>query len=300
MNILITGAWRFTKKNILDIESLGHRVIILQYEKDSLPCGYEEIDAVICNGLFLYHPIEKFKKLKYIQLTSAGYDRVPMEYIKANNIKIYNAKGVYSIPIAEFVFLGVLQLYKNSRYFYKNQENHEWKKYRDIIEIYDKVVCIVGCGSVGTECAKRFKAFGCRVVGVDLYSKVDENYDYIIGLKDLEILLPKSDVIILTLPLTCETKHFMNEKRLKFLKQDAILVNVARGAIIDTNALINVLPNLGGAVLDVFEEEPLASNSLLWNMENVVITPHNSFVGEGNRKRLQNIIFKNIIALDKL
>lgn len=296
MNFLITGAWQSAKDYISEIENKGHTVVFMQYEDDGLPCDYLWVEGVICNGLFLSHPINKFENLKYIQLTSAGYDRVPMDYVKEHNIEIYNARGVYSIPMAEFAISGVLQLYKNSKFFIKNQQNKIWEKDRNLIELYGKTVCIVGCGSVGTECAKRFKAFGCKVFGVDLVTIQDVNFDDIIHLEKLDEILPKSDVVILTLPLTKDTYHIIDKKRLDNLKDGSVLVNIARGAIVDTEALITALENkLYGAVLDVFEDEPLLNDSNLWNFENVILTPHNSFVGDKNFFRLNSTIILNLI-----
>ena len=295
MNLLITGAWQSAKDNIDRIEKLGHTVVFMQYEKDVLPCDYSWVEGVICNGLFLTHPIEKFVNLKYIQLTSAGFDRIPLDYVKKHNIEIHNARGVYSIPMAEFAVSGVLQLYKNAKFFINNQSNKIWEKDRNLVELYGKTVCIVGCGSVGTECAKRFKAFGCTVLGVDLYVRQDENYDDMIPLDRLDEILPKSDVVILTLPLTDETYHIIDKKRLQNFKDGSVLVNIARGAVVDTEALINALENkLYGAVLDVFEEEPLSAESKLWNIENVILTPHNSFVGDMGYFRLNGVIFLNL------
>ena len=107
MKLLITGAWRQAKDYIKIIEQMGHQVIFLQYEKDELPCVPEWIEGVICNGLFLEHSIEQFTNLKYIQLTSAGFDRVPMDYIKEHGIQIRNARGYtvfqwQSLPFVEF------------------------------------------------------------------------------------------------------------------------------------------------------------------------------------------------------
>ena len=170
----------------------------------------------------------------------------------------------------------------------------QWKKNRDILELSGKTVCIVGCGSVGTECAKRFKALGCGVIGVDIYPRLNENYEKMMGLESLKYVLPKSDVVILTLPLTDETVHLMNEEKLNKMKHNAVLVNISRGSIVDTDALINKMSDLGGVVLDVFEEEPLGVESPLWRMKNVILTPHNSFVGEKNRDRLQKVILSNI------
>ena len=108
MNLLITGAWQNAREYFSQIEEMGNRIQFLQYENEELPCAYELVEGVVCNGLFMHHPIEKFSKLKYIQLTSAGYDRVPMDYIEEHRITINNAKGVYSIPMAEWALMSVL------------------------------------------------------------------------------------------------------------------------------------------------------------------------------------------------
>ena len=266
----------------------------MQFEKDELPCSYEWVEGVICNGLFLSHPIKRFTHLKYIQLTSAGFDRVDMQYVKKHNIEIHNARGVYSIPMAEFAIFGVLELYKQGKFFQQNQAEKRWEKQRNLSELFGKQVCIAGCGNVGTECAKRFSAFGCRITGVDLYPREDENYGKMVGIENLSEVLSKSDIVILTLPLTKETRHLMNEEKFSQMKDGAILVNIARGAIVDTEALMRELPRLGGAVLDVFEEEPLREDSPLWEMEKVIVTPHNSFVGDGNARRLAGVIYENI------
>ncbi len=295
MKLLITGAWNCTQRQLEALASLGNDVVFMQNEKDELPCAYEEIEGVICNGLFLYHGIEKFTSLKFIQLTSAGLDRVPTDYVQAHGIKLYNARGVYSIPMAEFAISGVLQLYKQSKFFYRNQENREWNKHRGLLELYGKTVCIVGCGSVGTECAKRFSVFGCRVLGVDLLCREDEHYEKMYELSELDKALGLADIVVLTLPLTDETRYMMNEARFAVMKEGGVLVNIARGAVVETQALLKALDEkLYGAVLDVFEEEPLPKDNPLWKKENVILTPHNSFVGEGNGERLYQGILGNL------
>ncbi|MBQ0099745.1 MAG: hypothetical protein KBS91_04290, partial [Firmicutes bacterium] len=143
---------------------LDERIPLLEQNID---CSI--FDIVICNGLFLYNDVKDFSSLKIVQLTSVGFDRVPMDYMKEHNIKVFNARGVYSIPMAEYALFGVLSLYKHGKEFYKNQLEKKWEKQRDVLELYGKIVCIVGCGNVGIEVAKRFSAFGCKLVGVDLF-----------------------------------------------------------------------------------------------------------------------------------
>ena len=296
MNLLITGAWNGAKENIERISNLGYKVFFLQNEKDGIPLPYGEIDGVVCNGLFLHHDINKFTNLKFIQLTSAGFDRVPMNIVNERGIKIYNARGVYSIPMAEYALCGVLELYKKSRFFYENQKQNAWVKNRDIIELFGKNVLIVGAGNVGTECAKRFAAFGARVRGIDLFPREDGNYEVISHLSELKSELESADIVVLTLPLTEETKHLFNKDTFHSMKDGAVLVNIARGAVVDVLALTEALSSgkLSGAVLDVFEEEPLSETSPLWSMENVIATPHNSFVGDGNAERLKKVICNNL------
>ena len=297
MKLLVTGAWSDGKNRIDEIEAMGHEVRFMQYEKDDLPCEYYWVEGVVCNGLFLTHPIEKFTNLRYIQLTSAGFDRVDMDYVKAHGIEIYNARGVYSVPMAEFALCGVLQLYKQAAFFRENQKAHLWEKHRGLLELAGKQVLIAGCGSVGSECAKRFGAFDCKVTGVDLFPREDSLYDEILPLGQLDSALEKADVVVLTLPLTEQTRHLMNDKRIGLLRDGAVLVNIARGAVVDTEALMKHIKRLGGAVLDVFEEEPLDKYSSLWDCENIILTPHNSFVGEGNLSRLKMIAMGHIFEI---
>lgn len=294
MQLLITGAWGEAKEHIPELEARGHSVVFMQQEREALPCDPAWVEGVIGNGLFLHHPLDSFPNLRFIQLTSAGFDRVPMDYVKAHGIEIHNARGVYSIPMAEFAVAGVLQLYKQSRYFYEKQKARRWEKHRDLMELSGKTVLILGCGSVGTECAKRFRAFDCKVIGLNRTVRENPAFDEIRSLDELNSALPEADVLILTLGLSKDTRHLMNAERLALLKPGAVLVNIARGALIDTEALTAVLPKLTGAVLDVFEEEPLPESSPLWDAENMLLTPHNSFVGEGNGARLARVIIGNI------
>lgn len=302
MNILVTGAWQGYKEYESLLKAQGHELCFLQWEKDELPVSYEWVEGIIGNGIFLSHEIEKFVNLKYIQLTSAGYDRVPMDYVEAHDIQIYNARGVYSIPMAEYVIGAVLQFYKGFDVFAVNQKKHQWNKLRQLRELNQSTACIIGCGSVGTECAKRLKAFGTKVSGVDLKSGIREYYDEILPLSDLDKVLGDADIIILTIPLNDSTKKLMNYERMNLLKEKAILVNIARGGVMDLDDFLKLKttdvkesgrPDLR-AVLDVFEQEPLPEDSPLWDLDGVIVTPHNSFVGENNQERLAQVIMNNL------
>ena len=296
MKLLLTGAFKYTDEQIEYLKSLGHEITYIQDERIPIEFDVSEIEGVICNSLFLYTPIESFKSLRYIQLTSAGFDRVPMDYIKEHNIEIHNAKGVYSIPMAEFALCGVLELYKQSRFFFENQKAHRWEKHRGLLELAGKRVCIVGAGNIGTEVAKRFKAFDTAVTGIDLYPRESEYFDEVLSLIELDNTLKTADVVILTLPLTDDNKGFFDKSKFDLMKQSAIFVNIARGKLVNEQDLINALNTnqIAGAVLDVFNEEPLNENSPLWDISNAILTPHNSFISENNSFRLYQTIIKNI------
>ena len=296
MKLLLTGAFGYTEEQIEYIKSLGYEVTFVQDERVPIEFDVSDIEAVVCNGLFLYTPIEKFKSLNFIQLTSAGLDRVPLDYIKEHNIKIANARGVYSAPMAEFALCGVLQLYKQSRFFYKNQKQHRWEKHRGLLELTDKNVLIVGAGSIGSEVAKRFRAFDANVIGVDLFPSDNPNFKEIHPIDELDNLLKTADIVVLTLPLTSDNEGFFNNEKFCLMKDSSVFVNIARGKLVNQNHLISALEQckIAGAVLDVFEEEPLDESSKLWDFDNVIITPHNSFVGENNNQRMFDIIISNL------
>lgn len=298
MKLLLTGAFKCTDEQIEYLESLGHEIVFFGDEREKLDFDVSDIEGVICNGLFVYNDIEQFHSLKYIQLTSAGFDRVPMDYINQHGIEIHNARGVYSVPMAEFVLTGILQLVKQSRFFYENQKQHIWEKSRTLGELAGKTAVIVGAGNIGAEVAKRLKAFDVTVVGIDITTDQRPYFDKIELLNNLDEQLKAADIVVLTLPLTDDTKGMFDKSKFDLMKNSCIFVNIARGQLVVENDLIDALNNkkISGAVLDVFETEPLEKTSPLWDMDNVIITPHNSFVGVGNTERLSKIIFENIVG----
>ena len=289
MNVLVTGAFQLNSEELAALEAAGHKVFTHLGER-ALVEQPERYEAVVCNGLFLYNPIERFTNLRLIQLTSAGLDRVPLDYIRAYGIELHNAAGVYSVPMAEFAVCGILQLYKQSRFFAENQAQHKWEKHRGLLELSGKRVCILGCGDVGREIAKRLKAFGCRITGVNRTMREIPDFEEILPLDKLPDAASACDILICCIALTPKTRGIVNKEVFDRLTAGAIFVNIARGALADEAALTAWLQNGGHAVLDVFEKEPLSETSPIWDMENVILTPHNSFVGEGNRERMWEMI----------
>ena len=300
MKLLLTGAFHYTEEQLNILKGCGFEVTYVQNEREELVLDCSQFDAVVCNSLFQYTPVERFTSLKVVQLTSAGFNRAPVGYLASKGIALYNAKGVYSAPIAEWVVLRILELYKQSAVFAAQQKNKLWKKHRDLLELIDKRVLIIGTGSVGTECAKRLKAFDTQVLGVDIYDSSSPYIDEFYPMETLSDVLPTADIVVLTLPLTEKTTGLFSDRLLSQMKDSSILINVARGAIIDEAALTEKLAEgkFMGVVLDVFEEEPLKETSPLWSIDRVKISPHNSFVSDGNSKRMFSLIYKNLTEFD--
>lgn len=295
MNVLVTGAFQLNSGEREQLKAAGHKVFVHGGERAPVDCP-ERYEAVVCNGLFLYNPIENFTNLRLIQLTSAGLDRVPLDYIRAHGIELHNAAGVYSVPMAEFAVCGILQLYKQSRFFAANQAQHKWEKHRGLLEISGKRVCILGCGDVGREIAKRLRAFGCHITGVNRTVRALPDFDEVLPLDKLAETAAACDILVCCIALTPETRGIVSEEIFDRLHDGAIFVNVARGALADEAALTKWLQSGGRAVLDVFEEEPLPESSPLWDMENAIVTPHNCFTSDGNRARLWAVISTRLIG----
>ena len=170
----------------------------------------------------------------------------------------------------------------------------------DQARLYGKTVLIIGVGNIGQECAKRFKAFGTKVIGADIFDSKCGFVDEFFYMDSLSTALKLCDVAVLCLPLTEKTEHLINKETLSFFKKDAVLINISRGKVINEADLAEALNegNLRGAALDVFEQEPLSPKSPLWDMDNVYLTPHNSFVSDAVSERLFDLIFKNLTEFD--
>lgn len=165
-----------------------------------------------------------------------------------------------------------------------------------VLELYGKTIGFIGTGTIAIECAKRLQGFGVEILGVNTTGRAVENFQKCFKLEDIDTLISKCDIVVVTIPSTKETYHLINEDRFNKFKDGAILINVARGNILDEKALTNALikGKLKGAALDVFDEEPLNEANELWKIDNVIITPHNSWISEMRNERRWNVIYENL------
>ncbi len=243
------------------------------------------------------------ENLKLLQLTWAGADKFLKMKNFPQNVTLLTASGAFGEVISEYVICGILALYRDFHFYIKNQQNHIWQKRATVETITGKSVLVLGTGDIGRTTAKKLKALGVKeIFGIRRKSKEDflENFDEIFDIVELETLLPKADIVVCCLPETNATIGVLNEEMLSLMKENSVLVNVGRGSLIVTSDLIEILKQnkIKGAVLDVFETEPISQNSELWDMENVIITPHiagPSFSGdEATKDKIWKICFENI------
>ncbi|MGN0650460.1 MAG: D-2-hydroxyacid dehydrogenase [Oscillospiraceae bacterium] len=216
-----------------------------------------------------------FTRLKLLQSTNAGVEKLISAGIP-ENVAITNVTGAFGEVISEYITAGILAFCRGLFRYRDNQRRHIWQIERREILLNGKNALILGCGDIGGAAAKRLRAFGMRIAGIRREPKKTEYFDSVYGMDSLDGLLSDADVIICCLPHTAQTCGVLSAERILRMKHGAILVNVGRGSLIDEAALAEALQNgrLFGAVLDVFEKEPLPENSPLWDMENVIITPH--------------------------
>ena len=236
------------------------------------------------------------KNLKWIQVKSAGVERYLFLELVNSPVLLTNASGIHRIPISEMIMAMMLALAKKLHKFIQFKNEAKWKKIR-LEELSGKTLGLLGLGSIGMETAWKAKCFGMRVLALKRQPIRRPTYvDEILGPEDLDYLLRESDFLVVTVPLTAETRHMIGEDELRLMKPTAYIINISRGAVIDSKALIKALKEgwIAGAALDVFEEEPLPEDSEFWKLENVIITPHVSGSSPVYDERAVEIFCRNL------
>lgn len=294
MKVLFT--YNYGPEKMKAIEELGYELLYVDEHVVSNTEDISDIDALVCYNPFEKLDIYKLKQLKWIQLSSIGIDQVPKDKVKEHNILVTNNRSGYSIPMGEWIVMKMLELLKNSKSLYEKQRQRKWQMDTSILELYNKTVCFVGTGSIASEAAKRLQGFDVNIIGINTTGRNMEYFDSCYKMDELNQALSQSDVVVLSIPSTKDTYHLINENNINVIKKGACLINISRGNVIKESALIDALSlgNLRGAALDVFEEEPLPPDSLLWDMDNIIITPHNSWISEVRNERRYDIIYNNL------
>ena len=256
----------------------------------------ENIDILLSYNI----PKKIFKKnlenLKWIQLGNAGVDNCMYDEVIKSKIIITNSRGINSIPVAEYVMSAILFFSKNLNKcidFKNNKIWSQWEIAKTNETLENKILGIIGYGSIGKEIAKRAKKFNMKIYATRRLQKnrlSNKNVDLLLPIHEIDYLLNHSDYIVIACPLTYLTRNLINKNKFNIMNSNSILINVSRGEIIDEKELINVLINkkIKGAALDVFNLEPLSKDSPLFNLNNVLLSPHIA----GNFNNYQSNVIK--------
>lgn len=240
--------------------------------------------------------LENASNLELLQLTWAGADK----YCRFGDFLLANASGAFGRPISEYVVGAILCLYKRFPDYLWHKQNRLWLDAGAERSLQDKTVLVLGTGDIGKNVAKRLSVFGSKIIGIRRNPSKCEYFQRVYSLDSLDILLKNADIVIGCLPNTPETAGLLCKKRLLSMKKDALVVNVGRGSLIPSDHLAEVLKSghLSGAVLDVFDMEPLDKSSPLWDIDNLFITPHISGIGLGHDEQTERdiveICIKNV------
>jgi phosphoglycerate dehydrogenase-like enzyme len=256
-------------------------------------------DAHIIIGNPPLDMVKGCKNLKWLQLDSAGADLFVKEGVLPRGVKLTNSTGAYGLAISEHMIGVLLSIYKKLYLYRDNQNNNIWKNEGEVKSIYGCTALVIGLGDIGGDFAKRIKALGGYTIGVRRSDTNKPEYlDELYLMDKIDEILPKADVVALSLPETKETYKLFSKEKISKMKEDSVLINVGRGTAIDTEALCDALESgkLLGAALDVTDPEPLPKDHRIWEIKNAIITPHVS--GNYNLKETHHRIVK--IAVNNL
>lgn len=237
-------------------------------------------------------------RLRWFQVINAGVDRLARDGQLGRGFVVTNVSGLVAVSIAEWVMGTALMLSKNLHHAVREQQARRWAGWR-VGELEGQVMGIAGLGAIGRETARRARAFGMRVIATRRTvppGASDPDCDEIVTYGQFDRLLGESDYLVLCVPLTPETHHLVGARELAMMKPTATVINIARGPVIDQEALITALRDgtIAAAALDVFDPEPLPAESPLWGMENVIMTPHVSGSIEGYGRRSATLFVENL------
>ncbi|SHN83271.1 D-2-hydroxyacid dehydrogenase [Desulfitobacterium chlororespirans] len=241
---------------------------------------------------------KKTPSLKWIHGVVSGVDGFMKPEIQDRNIRITSTKGIHGMPIADHVLAYIFSFLRAFPHFNEYKRSKVWgdAAYSLCDETYNKTVGIIGLGNIGLYLAMKCKLLDFRVVGLKRNPIESEWVDKCYINAQIEEFLGECDFVIAIVPLTSETQNMIGERELRMMKNSAFLINIARGGVIDENALIRALQNkvIAGAGLDVFVQEPLSQSSPLWDMPNVILTPHSAAQSPFYNDRANEVFLENL------
>jgi D-3-phosphoglycerate dehydrogenase len=280
--LFMAGRWAQNieeSKNYQELIAKAEVELTREEDQSVLAAKAEDVDVIITGAPVSAEMINRAKRLKMIQTTSVGYDRVDVDTATANGVIICNVAEANANSVAELVFGLILDVARRISVHDRSLREGGWARIEvgRQVEIRGSTLGIIGLGAIGSRVAQIGKnAFNMRILACDPYIIPERAEQFGGKLVDMETLLKESDVVTTHTPLNEETRHFMGEREFSLMKPTAIYINTSRGPVVDEKALIKVLKQgkISGAGLDVFETEPLEQDNPLRSLENVVMTPH--------------------------
>lgn len=244
----------------------------------------------------LHTTLDGAPRINWIHTASAGFNWVLTPRVAATDIVLTRTANVLNTPIAEFVVALTLALFKRLPTFLDQQREHVWHRPETLTTMTGATASIIGAGAIGRATATRLQAFGMRVLGMKRAPEPLPGFDAVLGLDGLDTLLEQADLLVLACPLTPETEHLIGREQFARMKSSAVIVNIARGAVMVEEDLVDALRTgvIAGAGLDVFTTEPLPPDSRLWSLPNVIITPHVSYLAGENETAILNEFGENL------
>lgn len=271
-------------------------------DREALAKALMDTDVLVVSGLWHNDLLAHAPRLKFIQSISSGTDQFGREVLQAKGIKLASAAGVNAQAVAEHALSLMLALSRRLAEARDHQTAHRWRgMIGDLTqredELHGKTVLIVGMGRIGAKIAALTKAFGMKVIGIRQDPKAGSNgADRIGGMEDLGALVQEADYVVLSCALTPQTEGLIRHDIVARMKKSAFLVNVARGRVVDEQGLIAALQagQIAGAALDVVVEEPMPAASPLWDLPNVLITPHSAGETRAYEDNVLDILIENL------
>ena len=237
------------------------------------------------------------KKLRWVQATSAGLDGYYFPELRESELTVTNIRGIYSDVIADHVFSLVMAFARGLHHYIRRQSQGKWEKGAPVIHLAGTTLGVVGLGGIGLAVAERGPVFGMRVIGMDPAPKGKPDFiARIYSPDELAAMVAVSDFVVICVPHTAETEGLFDAAMFGAMKPAGILINIGRGKVVNLQALTEALQRgqIGGAGLDVYEEEPLPAGHALWSIENVILTPHVAGISPEIDKRRKALIVENV------
>lgn len=304
MKIVLTDIDTVTKGDLsFDfLNKLGEVVCYGLTSEDQVEERVKDADIVICNKTLLNRSnISGAKNLKYIGLFATGYNNIDIDYCREKGIAVCNAPSYSTDSVAQLTFALILEIVNRVRDYRDLVDKGDWIKSRTfsmfplaLMELKGKTMGIIGYGSIGAKTAEIANAFGMRVIAYNRSPKTAPGVTF----TDLDALFAESDIVSLHCPLNDQSENLINKENIAKMKNGAILINTARGPIVDEIALAEALRSgkLFAAGVDVLQTEPMSENCPLYGIKNCIITPHIAWAALETRQRLLKIVEDNINA----